>query len=343
MLLLALLWWTWSAYAWLGNQARVDEGVLRVGMAAAMAAIFIVALTIPEAWDDAPGGLDGPLVLVGAYLVVRCVHFMLYTVAATGDRGLRHQLAISSGPLLLSAALLVPGALLGGRAQTLLFAGALLVDWAGVYLTARQGSWRLRSAGVLDRATRPVHHPGPRRVGGRHRGGGRPQAHQRAAAAGGRPGRGRRRRPVVAVLRRGVAGGRAPTAGGGWPVQGQPGPGGLHLRALPDRRRHRPHRPRRRGVLAHADAAEPLGGFYGAALFGGPALYLTGYLLFKQRMHNARSLPRLVTVGVLLAALPAAIVLPPLAGLAGLALILAALVGFETTRYAETRRSLRNP
>jgi hypothetical protein len=48
MLLLALLWWTWSAYAWLGNQARADEGVLRAGMAVAMAAIFVVALTIPE-------------------------------------------------------------------------------------------------------------------------------------------------------------------------------------------------------------------------------------------------------------------------------------------------------
>jgi hypothetical protein len=43
-------------------------------MAMAMAAIFVVALTIPEAWQDAPGGLNGPLVLVGAYLVVRCVH-----------------------------------------------------------------------------------------------------------------------------------------------------------------------------------------------------------------------------------------------------------------------------
>jgi low temperature requirement protein LtrA len=81
LLVLALLWWTWSAYAWLGNQARVDEGVLRVGMAVAMAAIFVVALTIPEAWQDAPGGLDGPLVLVGAYLLVRCVHLALYGVA----------------------------------------------------------------------------------------------------------------------------------------------------------------------------------------------------------------------------------------------------------------------
>jgi low temperature requirement protein LtrA len=129
LLLLALLWWAWSGYTWLGNQARADEGVLRAGMAIAMAAIFVVALTIPEAWHDAPGGLDGPLVLVGAYLLVRCAHFTLYAVAATGDRGLRHQLAISWGPLVASAALLVPGALVGGWAQTLLFAGALVVDW----------------------------------------------------------------------------------------------------------------------------------------------------------------------------------------------------------------------
>jgi len=74
LLLLTLLWWTWSGYTWLGNQARADEGVLRAGMAVAMAAMFVIALTIPEAWQDAPGGLNGPLVLVGAYLLVRCVH-----------------------------------------------------------------------------------------------------------------------------------------------------------------------------------------------------------------------------------------------------------------------------
>ena len=122
----------WSAYAWLGNQARADAGVLRAGMAVAMAAVFVVALTIPEAWQDAPGGLDGPLVLVGAYLVVRCVHLTLYTVAAAGDHELRRQLAITWAPLLASAALLIAGALLGGWTQTLLFAGALLAPLAGL-------------------------------------------------------------------------------------------------------------------------------------------------------------------------------------------------------------------
>jgi low temperature requirement protein LtrA len=96
------------------------------------------------------------------------------------------------------------------------------------------------------------------------------------------------------------------------------------------------------GVLAHAEETKPLGGSYGVALVGGVALYLAGELLFKQRMHSTLSLPRLVAIGVLLAALPAAIALPPLVGLAGSVLILAALIVVETTRYAQTRRSLRD-
>jgi len=120
LLLLTLLWWTWSGHTWLGNQARADEGLLRAG--------------IPEAWHDAPGGLNGPLVLVGAYLLVRCVHLTLYAVAATGDPGLRRQVAITWLPTVAGAALLGAGTPLGGWTQTL-FAPP-------------------------DRTTRAVHHPG---------------------------------------------------------------------------------------------------------------------------------------------------------------------------------------
>jgi hypothetical protein len=48
-----------------------------------------------------------------------------------------------------------------------------------------------------------------------------------------------------------------------------------------------------------------------------------------------------VAIGVLLTALPAVVVLPPLVGLAGLVLIVAALIVVETTRYAQVRRNLR--
>jgi hypothetical protein len=58
-------------------------------------------------------------------------------------------------------------------------------------------------------------------------------------------------------------------------------------------------------------------------------------------MYAALSVPRLVTVGVLLLALPAAAFLPPLVGLAGLVLILGVLIGVETRRYAALRGDVR--
>jgi low temperature requirement protein LtrA len=342
LLLLALLWWTWSAYTWLGNQARADEGLPRAAMAVAMAGMFVVALTIPEAWQDAPGGLNGPLVLVGAFLLVRFLHLTVYAVAAAGDPGLRRQVAISWLPTLAGGALLVMGVLVGGSAQTLLFAGALLVDWVPIYLTSRHGNWRLHS---------PAHWS---------------ERHglfiilalgESVVAIG----VGAAQQPISAPLLIAAILGVAVAIGLWWlyfdvvslaaehrlaEAQGQararlaveaytyghfPIVAGIVLAALGVE-----------GVVAHAGEGKPLGVFYALALFGGVMLYLAGQLLFKRRMHNLLSPPRLAATGVLLAALPAAIVLPPLAGLAGLVLILAGLIIVETTRYAQTRRNLRN-
>jgi hypothetical protein len=65
------------------------------------------------------------------------------------------------------------------------------------------------------------------------------------------------------------------------------------------------------GVLAHAGEREPLGAFYTLPLFGGVALYLAGQLLFKRHVHSVLSLPRLVVACMLVAALPAAVLVPP--------------------------------
>ncbi len=54
-----------------GHLVRADEGVVRLVMLAAMSAVFVVALTIPEAFDDLSGGLDGPMVFALGYFAVR--------------------------------------------------------------------------------------------------------------------------------------------------------------------------------------------------------------------------------------------------------------------------------
>jgi len=58
-------------------------------------------------------------------------------------------------------------------------------------------------------------------------------------------------------------------------------------------------------------------------------------------MYAALSVGRLVTVGVLLLALPAAAFLPPLVGLAGLVLLLGVLISVKTRRYAALREGVR--
>lgn len=98
-----------------------------------------------------------------------------------------------------------------------------------------------------------------------------------------------------------------------------------------------------KGVVAHAGGGTPLGMFYAVALYGGFALYLAGHLLFKQRMYAALSVPRLVTAGVLLIALPVAPFMPPLLGLAGVVLVLGVLIAVETRRYAALRGASASP
>jgi low temperature requirement protein LtrA len=195
---------------------------------------------------------------------------------------------------------------LGGQLQTVFFASALVVDWGGIYLTSREGNWRIHSAphwterhGLfiilaigesvvaigVGAAGQPISTP--------------------LLAAG-----------VLGVaaalclwwlyfdvvsraaehrLRDAQGQARVRMASEGYTYGHFPIVAGIIVGAVGVE-----------GVLAHAGEGEPLGLFYAAALYGGFALYLAGHLLFKQRMYAALSVARLVTVGVLLLALPAA-------------------------------------
>src|SRR5690349_898717 len=141
LVVLALLWWAWCSYAWLGNQVRADEGVVRAAVLLAMAALFLGALAIPDAWSS-EASLP-PLLLATTLAAVRLLHLATYAVAAVGDPGLRRQLAKTAVPVSVAAVLLVLGAVLGGSAQTVLWVVALLVDYSGIY--ASGSDWRLVS------------------------------------------------------------------------------------------------------------------------------------------------------------------------------------------------------
>jgi low temperature requirement protein LtrA len=119
---LAVLWWAWVSYAWLGNTAASDDGAIRVVLLCAMAAMLIVSLAVPGAFAD-----DG-LIFGVAYFAVRLLHLGAYALIARDDpslRGVVGRLAVSAIP---GALLLVVAGALGGTPRAICWIAALAVD-----------------------------------------------------------------------------------------------------------------------------------------------------------------------------------------------------------------------
>lgn len=146
LVVMALVWFGWAAYAWLGNQARADEGPLRLSMFLAMAGFFVVALTIHEAFDDLPGGLRGPVVFVVAYAVVRLAHLIIYWLAADGDAELRHTIRLALTSTSVTVAVLLVGAFVDPGPRLAVWGAAVLIDYVGIYLGSDRG-WRVPAPG----------------------------------------------------------------------------------------------------------------------------------------------------------------------------------------------------
>ena len=52
LLLLGVLWWAWASYAWLTNTIDPDEDAVLAAMLVAMAAMFVAALAVPNAFGS---------------------------------------------------------------------------------------------------------------------------------------------------------------------------------------------------------------------------------------------------------------------------------------------------
>jgi len=146
LVVLALLWWSWTAYGWLANQAHADEGVVRVAMIVAMTAVFVAGLVVLEAYDDLEGGLFAPLVFVGAYLVARITHAVVYLTAAVEVAALRRRVVVTVClSLIPSGVLLVTGALLGPPWQVWCWLAAIAIEPLVSYLTSWGVDWHVHS------------------------------------------------------------------------------------------------------------------------------------------------------------------------------------------------------
>jgi low temperature requirement protein LtrA len=120
LLVLAVLWWPWSGYAWLTSVVDPEEGAVRIAMFAAMAAFLVSALAVPNAFGD------DALAFALAYGFVRLAHIWLFVIASSDAPGLRRSvtgLAASTG---IGVGLLLAASAVDGWQQGALWVLALV-------------------------------------------------------------------------------------------------------------------------------------------------------------------------------------------------------------------------
>ncbi len=144
LLILATLWWAWAAYTWLTNMVDPDVGAMWGAMLAAMGAMFVAALAVPDAFG--PHG-----VLFGvAFLIVNVMHVTLNALTARGNRDLLTATLRYAPSALSGATLILAAGFVGGGLKPILWLAALIVGLFGPLLGGMSG-WRIEPAHFVER------------------------------------------------------------------------------------------------------------------------------------------------------------------------------------------------
>ena len=145
MLVLAALWWAWTAYAWLTSAMDVDEGGIRLTMLASMGAMLIVALAVPGAFGD-------DAVLFGvAYLLVRLLHLVLSGIVARDDPDRRGAILRFAPTAIIGALLLVLAGFLEGEQRIAVWVVALAIDYLGPVVIGVGRGWQVAPEHFAER------------------------------------------------------------------------------------------------------------------------------------------------------------------------------------------------
>ena len=332
LVVLGLLWWSWVGYAWITSVVDPDEGPVRLVVFAAMAALLVASLSVPDAFGDLA------LVFVLSYGLVRAAHIALFVLASRDDAGLRHSVIGLAASTAVGVGVLLVGALLDGGARTALWAAALVFDMGGPLVIDVSG-WRLVPGHFAERHGLIV-----------------------IVALG---------ESIVAIgvgADAGVDGGVIIAAVVGMAVACAlwwtyfdvsalaAGQRLAQEESVPVRNRLARdgysylHLPMVAAIvlvalgmkttLAHV--GDPLAWETASALVGGAALYLLAQVAFKLRAVGTLSVHRLVAAVVLIVLVPLAHRAEPLVTVGVVASILWLTIGLEAVRHAESRRHIRD-
>jgi low temperature requirement protein LtrA len=332
--ILAVLWFAWSGYAWLGNTANTDEGLVRVILLAAMAAMLIGSLAVPHAF-----GKYG-LIFGTAYFLIRALHIGCYAALARArqDPTLAAAVGRLGSTMLPAAALLVLGGALSGAPRAVCWGAALLIDYGGLVVRGVEG-WRVEPGHFAERHSAVIIIALGESIVSLGVGAGEVSL-DAGLIVGALFGIATAAAlwwayfDVVSIvaerrLRRAPPRDQVLIARDSYTYLHLPMLAGIIVFAIGVKR-----------TLLHDDAHLQL--VPAVALCGGVALYLLSLSAFKRRNIGSFNRPRLVVVAILAGLIPAATALPALLALGLVTLVACSLIAFEFFHYAAARDRIRH-
>jgi low temperature requirement protein LtrA len=148
MLVLALVWWAWSAFVWAANAQATRAPTMRFCLLLSALFVMISGLALPEAF-----GARGTLFAV-TYTVVRLLHLALYADASRKGNASWAAIAGFGTTVLIGMALLIAGSFLHGTARALMWLAAVAIDYAGPAWLTRERLRGLQRVAVAHFAER---------------------------------------------------------------------------------------------------------------------------------------------------------------------------------------------
>jgi low temperature requirement protein LtrA len=148
MLVLALVWWAWSAFVWAANAEQEESRVLRGVLLLAMVLIFLAGLSLPQAFGDRA------TLFACTYAGVRLLHLALYAHASRRGSASWSAIAGFATTVVIGMALLIAGSFLTEATRVLLWTLAVAIDYAGPAWLTRERLRGLQRVAVAHFAER---------------------------------------------------------------------------------------------------------------------------------------------------------------------------------------------
>jgi low temperature requirement protein LtrA len=144
VLVLCALWWAWASYAWLTNTVDAEDGLVLGVILVAIAAMFIGALAVPEAFGE------HRLIFSVAFIVVLLAFLGLFALAGKAEADLFRAVLRTGRIALVGALLIFAAGFVASGLRPVLWLVGLAVGLLGP-LVVDVGGWRVHPGHFAER------------------------------------------------------------------------------------------------------------------------------------------------------------------------------------------------